>query len=251
MFASRRIRKAVWTRSLQSALNRMTRTVVRIGIKALKDGLRAVPLAGQGAIGRKQAMAPSTNWIAGLAIGSAGPRRYRLYKLPGVRRNESLPLLVMLHGCRQDAEALAASSRMSTVAARERFFVLYPEQDRLSNVQSCWNWYDTRSGRAQAEMHSISAAIAQVCLWQAIDRRRDQGDVRAKRDGVAAAGRRARGQAARPAGHPRRGRPRGGAGEWRRSGDALGRARRRPGEQAAPGAARRALCRDVTASAAA
>lgn len=169
---ARRRRKAVWTRSLQSALNRMTRTAVRVGIKALKEGLRAVPLAGQGVTGRKRAMAPSANWITGLAIGSAGPRRYRLYKPPGVRRNESLPLLVMLHGCRQDAEALAASSRMNTVAARERFFVLYPEQDRLSNVQGCWNWYDTRSGRAQAEMHSISAAIAQVCLWQAIDRRR-------------------------------------------------------------------------------
>ena len=108
----------------------------------------------------------------GIAIGTAGPRRYRLYKPPGVGRNESLPLLVILHGCGQDAEALAASSRMNTTAAREHFFVLYPEQDRLSNAQGCWNWYDTRTGRAQAEAHSISAAIEQVCLTQAIDRRR-------------------------------------------------------------------------------
>jgi poly(hydroxyalkanoate) depolymerase family esterase len=89
-----------------------------------------------------------------------------------VRRNERLPLLVMLHGCGQDAAALAASSRMNTIAARERFFVLYPEQDRLSNVQGCWNWYDTRTGRAQAEVNSISAAIEQVCLSQAVDRNR-------------------------------------------------------------------------------
>jgi hypothetical protein len=32
--------------------------------------------------------------------------------------------------------------------------VLYPEQDRLSNLQNCWNWYDTRSGRAQREADS-------------------------------------------------------------------------------------------------
>lgn len=50
-------------------------------------------------------------------------------------------MLVMLHGCGQDAEAFAASSRMNTIAARERFFVLYPKQDRLSNVQGYWNCY--------------------------------------------------------------------------------------------------------------
>lgn len=149
----------------------MTRAAMRVGSKALKESLRAAPLAGQPVTGKK-AMAPSANWTTGLAIGTAGPRRYRLYKPPGVRRNESLPLLVMLHGCGQDAEALAASSRMNTIAASKRFFVLYPEQDRLSNVQGCWNWYDTRTGRAQAEMHSISAAIEQVCQLSAVDRSR-------------------------------------------------------------------------------
>lgn len=142
-----RIRKTVWSRSFQSVLKTVTRTAMRIGTKALKESLRAAPLAGKRKPVKK-AMAPSANWTKGIAIGAAGPRRYRLYKPSGVRRNETLPLLVMLHGCGQDAEALAASSRMNTIAARERFFVLYPEQDRLSNVQGCWNWYDTRTGRA-------------------------------------------------------------------------------------------------------
>lgn len=168
---ARRIRNTLWSRSFQRVLKTMTRTTMRVGTRAVKKGLRAAPLAGKRLAGKK-AMAPSANWTTGLAIGKAGPRRYRLYKPPGVRRNESLPLLVILHGCGQDAEALAASSRMNTTAARERFFVLYPEQDRLSNAQGCWNWYDTRTGRAQAEAHSISAAIEQVCLSQAVDRRR-------------------------------------------------------------------------------
>jgi poly(hydroxyalkanoate) depolymerase family esterase len=144
---------------------------MRVGTKAIKESLRAAPLAGK-RMPAKKAIAQSANWMTGIAIGAAGPRRYRLYKPSGVRRNERLPLLIMLHGCGQDAEALAASSRMNTVAERERFFVLYPEQDRLSNVQGCWNWYDTRTGRAQAEANSISAAIEQVCLSQAVDRSR-------------------------------------------------------------------------------
>lgn len=168
---ARRRRKAGWSRSFQSVLKSMTRTAMRVGTKAIKEGLRAAPLARQGKPARK-AMAPSANWTKGIAIGAAGPRRYRLYKPAGMRRAETLPLLVMLHGCGQDAEALAVSSRMNTIAARERFFVLYPEQDRLSNVQGCWNWYDTRTGRAQAEANSISAAIEQICLTQAVDRSR-------------------------------------------------------------------------------
>lgn len=168
---ARRIRTTAWSRSFQSVLKTMTRTALRVGTKALKEGLRAATPAGKRVTG-KRAKAPSANWTTTLAITTAGPRRYWLYQPPGVRRNESLPLLVMLHGCGQDAEALAASSRMNTIAARERFFVLYPEQDRLSNVQGCWNWYETRTGRAQAEAHSIGAAIEQVCRSQSVDRRR-------------------------------------------------------------------------------
>lgn len=144
---------------------------MHVGTKAIKESLRAAPLVGKRRPAKK-VIAPSANWTTGIAIGAAGARRYRLYKPAGVRSKERLPLLVMLHGCRQDAEALAASSRMNTVAKRERFFVLYPEQDRLSNAQGCWNWYDTRNGRAQAEVNTISAAIEQVCLLHAIDRSR-------------------------------------------------------------------------------
>ena len=167
----RRTRKTAWSRSFRSVLKTMTRTAMRVGTKAIKEGMRAAPLARK-RIPAVKKITPSANWTTGVAIGTAGPRRYRLYTPSGVRRDEHLPLLVMLHGCGQDAEALAVSSRMNAVAARQRFFVLYPEQDRLSNVQGCWNWYDTRSGRAQAEASSISAAIEQVCLSKAIDRRR-------------------------------------------------------------------------------
>jgi poly(hydroxyalkanoate) depolymerase family esterase len=81
-------------------------------------------------------------------------------------------LLVMLHGCGQDANACASSTRMNRVASRARFFVLYPEQDRLANPQGCWNCFDTASGRAQAEAALIMLAIDQVCLVHAVDRSR-------------------------------------------------------------------------------
>jgi poly(3-hydroxybutyrate) depolymerase len=91
----------------------------------------------------------------GMASGVSGVRRYRLYNPSAMRRGERLPLVVMLHGCAQDAQALAASTKMNRMAEVRRFMVLYPEKNRLSNLQNCWNWYDTRTGRAQREADSI------------------------------------------------------------------------------------------------
>jgi poly(3-hydroxybutyrate) depolymerase len=50
--------------------------------------------------------------IAGAAIGPRPEgRRYRLFRPPGVLSSERLPLLVMLHGCGQDANRFATSTR--------------------------------------------------------------------------------------------------------------------------------------------
>ena len=170
---ARKTTNAFWSKSLQRTLTSLTRTALRAGTKAVKQSLRAAPKARKAtAPKRTPATTPrssAAHWHKGVALGANGARGYHLYKPPGVRRVERLPLLVMLHGCAQDGAALAASSQMNRIAARERFLVLYPEQDRLANAQGCWNWYDTRSGRAQREADSIDAAIDQVCLLQPVD----------------------------------------------------------------------------------
>lgn len=102
------------------------------------------------------------DWLPGMALGPGGSRRFRLYRPPDLTPDERVPLLVMLHGCSQDSAGFAASTRMNALARRERCLVLYPEQDRLANAQRCWNWYETRNGRAQAEVSLILAAIDQV-----------------------------------------------------------------------------------------
>lgn len=112
------------------------------------------------------------DWLPGIAVGAGGARRYRLYRPPGLESGERVPLVVMLHGCGQDAKRFATSTRMNRVAARERFLVLYPEQDRLANAQGCWNWFDTDSGRADAEAGLLMRAIDQVCLLYPVDRSR-------------------------------------------------------------------------------
>ena len=131
---------------------------------------RATQAVAKQATAKRKPPATPGDWLGGLAIGPSGARRYRLYRPPELQPGERLPLLVMLHGCGQDAAGFAQSTRMNALAKRERFLVLYPEQDRMASAQRCWNWFDTRSGRAQGEVALILAAIDQVCLLQPVDR---------------------------------------------------------------------------------
>lgn len=110
-------------------------------------------------------------WIGGIAPGPAGARRYHLYIPPGLvlKADEKLPLLVMLHGCGQTGGDLAAATRMNRLAARERFLVLYPEQERMANAHGCWNWFERRSGKAQAEAATLLAAVDKVARRYPVD----------------------------------------------------------------------------------
>jgi poly(hydroxyalkanoate) depolymerase family esterase len=191
-------RAVILSRSLQRSLNAMARSALRAGAKAMKLAMRSAkklrnprvikPTSSRLIIAKRTLteIAPastaksasklvdttSPQWTTGMASGVSGVRRYRLYKPSGVSRSERLPLVVMLHGCTQDAQALAASTKMNRLAQVQRFIVLYPEQDRLSNLQNCWSWYDSRAGRAQREADSIAFAVDHICLTQPVDPRR-------------------------------------------------------------------------------
>jgi len=112
------------------------------------------------------------SWTPGVAMGATGMRRFRIYRPPGIAFGERLPLMVMLHGCGQDANRFALSTRMNQLAAKQRFLVLYPEQDRIANGQGCWNWFNTDNGRAYGEAALIMNAIDQACLLYPGDRNR-------------------------------------------------------------------------------
>ena len=165
----RRRSSPAWPRLFQRSLATLTRGVLRQGSRAVTRALKPALTA---AAKPRPPVVGAGDWIPGVAMGPAGARHFRLYRPPDVKFGERLPLLVMLHGCGQTADAFAASTRMNRIAARERFLVLYPEQDRLANAQGCWNWFDTRSGRAQGEAALILSAIDQVCLLYPIDRAR-------------------------------------------------------------------------------
>lgn len=118
---------------------------------------------------RKPSVAKPAGMRAGVAMGPAGAKRYYAYRPQGGSPTRKMALVVMLHGCGQDAQSFAASTRMNVLAAAAGCMVVYPEQDRLANVQGCWNWFDTRSGRARREAAGIFAVVEQVLAGYPID----------------------------------------------------------------------------------
>jgi poly(hydroxyalkanoate) depolymerase family esterase len=161
----KRLRASIWAKSFERSFVAMTRMATASGTRVLAKTLQPV-------IAKRTPPAGAGAWIPGVAMGATGARRFRLYRPPGVKIGERLPLMVMLHGCGQDANSFATSTRMNRIALRERFLVLYPEQDRLANGQGCWNWFDTGMGRAYSEAALIMKAIDQVCLLHPVDRAR-------------------------------------------------------------------------------
>ncbi|MDD0809003.1 PHB depolymerase family esterase [Curvibacter sp. RS43] len=159
----KRLRAARWARAFTRGamtLARMTSASAgRVLKQARRDAVTPRPGLGVGA----------GTWRQGLAIGMDGALRYRLYGPPDIKTGERLALMVMLHGCGQDAEGFAMCTGMNRVAAEKRFMVLYPEQDPLSNPQRCWNWFETRHGRAHAEAELILKAIDQVCTLNPVN----------------------------------------------------------------------------------
>lgn len=92
--------------------------------------------------------------------GPHGEREYRLF-LP--EESEGAPLLVMLHGCTQDAEDLARGTRMDELAGRRGIAVLYPEQDPAAHPLRCWNWYEpAHQGREAGEPALLAGMIREV-----------------------------------------------------------------------------------------
>jgi poly(hydroxyalkanoate) depolymerase family esterase len=125
---------------------------------------------------RRIARPRESGWIRGLfpqapRAGAAHRQQsYALYVPRGVKRR--VALLVMLHGCSQDAQSFAEGTRMNELAERRRFIVLYPEQSRRANPLACWNWFHRDPGGKGGEAARIAALVRSICLRYPIDRSR-------------------------------------------------------------------------------
>lgn len=88
---------------------------------------------------------------------------YRLFIPSRAIAGSLMPVVVMLHGCKQNAEDFARGTAMNVIAEREKFIVLYPEQIRQANSMGCWNWFEPKHQmRVQGEPAMIATLVTKV-----------------------------------------------------------------------------------------
>jgi poly(hydroxyalkanoate) depolymerase family esterase len=99
-------------------------------------------------------------------------RDYQLYVPAGYHRGNAIPLVVMLHGCKQDPITFAEGTGMNQLADRFGFLVLYPEQRRFANSWYCWNWFDSSVQHGGGEAALIVGMVQKICTEYTIDTQR-------------------------------------------------------------------------------
>lgn len=72
------------------------------------------------------------------------------------------PMVVVLHGCNQNAKTISELSGWNKLAKLYNFYVLYPEQKRINNGSDCFNWFqyeDIQKNKGE------SASILSMCAY--------------------------------------------------------------------------------------
>jgi poly(hydroxyalkanoate) depolymerase family esterase len=114
------------------------------------------------------AQAQDGKWIP----GKHAEREYKLY-VPAKQGDRPAPLVVMLHGCTQNPDVFAESTRMNAHADKGGFLVLYPAQKLSANPARCWNWFLPKNqARDSGEPAEIVGLVQQVAGEYPVDRKR-------------------------------------------------------------------------------
>ena len=98
--------------------------------------------------------------------------RYKLY-IPSCYHGQSLPLIVMLHGCTQNPDDFAAGTGANALAEKNECFIVYPAQTSSANQSKCWNWFkkaDQEHGQGEPAM--IAGLTQEVMNTYNIDKKK-------------------------------------------------------------------------------
>ncbi len=105
--------------------------------------------------------------------GALRARYYIPTDLGASDQDRHAPLVVVLHGCTQNADAYDHGSGWSQLADELGFALLFPEQRRANNPNRCFNWFAPGdSARDAGEPLSIRQMIAAMLAAHPIDEAR-------------------------------------------------------------------------------
>ena len=110
-----------------------------------------------------------TGWQA-VSVFGTNPGNLNMYSYVPTGISGSAPLVVVMHGCTQNATTVATQSGWNTLADRHKFYVMYPEQKSANNSSTCFNWFlSGDQNRNQGEAGSIKQMVDYMKLHYNID----------------------------------------------------------------------------------
>lgn len=101
---------------------------------------------------------PAGRFVLARYTNPSGTRAYKTY-IPARDEGQARPLVVMLHGCKQNPDDFAAGTRMNELADEMGFIVAYPEQACAANASRCWNWFQAADQQRDDGEPSLIAGI--------------------------------------------------------------------------------------------
>ncbi len=108
-------------------------------------------------------------WTQVTGFGT-NPANLNMYSYVPAGITGKAPLVVVMHGCTQNATTVAAQSGWNTLANRHKFYVVYPEQISANNSSLCFNWFVTGDiERNQGEAYSIKQMVDYMKAHYGID----------------------------------------------------------------------------------
>ena len=137
--------------------------------------MRQAPPMARRAVPAPEPAAGAHQFVTRRFSNAAGARQYKLYIPSRYTDNpsQSMPLVVMLHGCKQNPDDFAAGTRMNQMAEQAGFLVAYPAQSANANGSNCWNWFRAQDQVRNGGEPAILAGIAaEVTMHYRIDTRR-------------------------------------------------------------------------------
>lgn len=146
-------------------LPRGYRSLVRLWTRAAKRALFRRPARSPqlSKAAAKPAAGGAGRWVRGRYVNDFGTRFYKTY-LPARHHGRKRPLVVMLHGCKQNPDDFAAGTRMNELAEELGFVVVYPEQAVRANGSRCWNWFREGDQARDAGEPSLIAGITREAI---------------------------------------------------------------------------------------
>jgi poly(hydroxyalkanoate) depolymerase family esterase len=110
--------------------------------------------------------------LTSVADFGSNPGALDMYEYVPAELPSGRPLVVVMHGCTQNAAAMEAAG-WNALADKHQFAVLYPQQRSANQQLSCFTWYAPGDiGRAAGEAESVMQMIDASIAAHGVDRSR-------------------------------------------------------------------------------